>query len=129
MTAAMTTLKEWEDRYMDLVERIEEPVLEYTGRVADTVAEYVPERPSWEVLDRLPTLTEFVDHQLKFRKRVVDEQAAFVRKLMKAAHPALVKLEKPAPVRSAPAKPAAARTPRASTSKTARKPRARGKAA
>ena len=32
-------------------------------------------------------MTEFVDSQLKFRRRVVDEQAAFVRKVMKAMDP------------------------------------------
>lgn len=94
MTAAMTTLKEWEDRYIDLMGRVEEPIVEYTGRVAESVAEYVPERPEWELLEKVPTMTELVDNGLKFRKRVVDEQAKFVRKLMKAAHPALVKLEK-----------------------------------
>jgi hypothetical protein len=50
-------------------------------------------------------MTELVESGLKFRRRVVDPQAAFVRKMMKAAHPALVKLEK------APAKTAAKARP------------------
>ena len=108
MTAAMTTVKKWQDGYMTIVARVEEPVVRYTGRAAEAVAPYVPERPGWAFLDQVPTMTEFVDNQLKFRKRVVDEQAAFVRKVMKAMHPALVKLETRAPVtRRAPAaKPA-----------------------
>jgi hypothetical protein len=104
VTAAMTTVKKWEDEYMTIVARIEEPVVRYTGRAAEAVAPYVPDRPGWAFLDQVPTLTELVDNQLKFRKRVVDEQAAFVRKVMKAMHPALVKLETRAPVvRRAPA--------------------------
>lgn len=107
MTPVMTTLKEWEDRYLDVMSKVEEPVVEYTGRIAETVAEYMPDRPDWEFLDRVPTMTELVDNQLKFRKRVVDEQAAFVRRMMKAAHPALVKIDKKAPVAAAKAtKPA-----------------------
>ena len=98
MTAAMTTVKKWEDKYMTIVARVEEPVVRYTGRAAEAVAPYVPARPGWEFLDQVPTLTELVDNQLRFRKRVVDEQAAFVRKVMKAMHPALVKLETKAPV-------------------------------
>ena len=113
MTTAITTLKEWQDRYLDLMGRVEEPIVEFTGRMAESVAEYVPERPDWELLDKVPTMTELVENGLKFRRRVVDHQAAFVRKVMKAAHPALVKLEK------APAKPAKM----ARTTKTAPKVR------
>ena len=101
MTAAMTTLKEWQDRYMRLAARVEDAAVQYTDRVSETVAEYIPQRPDWALLDRVPTMTEFVDNQLKFRKRVVDDQAAFVRKLMKAMHPALVKLEAQAPGKAA----------------------------
>lgn len=105
MTAAMTTLKEWQDRYMKLVARVERPVVEYTGRAAEAVAEYVPQRPDWAFFDRVPTMTDFVDNQLNFRKRMVDDQAAFVRKLIKAAHPALVKLEAKAPAKATKAAP------------------------
>ncbi|MGD9704518.1 MAG: hypothetical protein AB7Q42_18985 [Acidimicrobiia bacterium] len=114
MTAAMTTMKKWQDEYMTFVARVEEPVVRYTGRAVEAVAEYVPERPAWAFLDQVPTMTELVDNQLKFRKRVVDEQAAFVRKMMKAMHPALVKLETKASTAKAPmAKAAAARPARA----------------
>ena len=110
MTTAMTALKKWQDQYLTTIARVEEPVVRFTGKAMDTIADYVPERPQWSFLDQVPTMTEFVDSQLKFRKRVVDEQAAFVRKVMKAMSPALNKLElkapaakrvvgKPAPVR------------------------------
>ena len=42
-------------------------------------------------------MTELVESQLKFRRRVVDEQAAFVRKFMKAISPATSRHEPMAP--------------------------------
>ncbi|MGZ4793397.1 MAG: hypothetical protein ACXWBO_16205 [Ilumatobacteraceae bacterium] len=109
MTTAMTTIKELQDKYMTLMTRVEEPVVKYTGKAAESVAEYVPEVPRWSFLDQVPTLTEVVEAQLKFRKRVVDEQAAFVRKMMKAMHP-LMRVEHVAPAaKRAAAKPSAVR--------------------
>ena len=102
MTTVMTTLKKWQDQYLTVMARVEEPVVEFTGRTVEAVAEYVPERPQWSFLDEVPTMSEIVDSQLKFRRRMVDEQAAFVRKLMKAMNPALVKLETKAPVAKRP---------------------------
>jgi len=102
MTTAITTIKKWQDAYMTRIARIEEPAVRYTAKASEAVADYIPERPHWAFLDEVPTVTEFVDSQLKFRRRVVDEQAAFVRKLLKAMQPALSKLEpKAAPKQSA----------------------------
>jgi hypothetical protein len=42
---------------------------------------------------KMPTMTELVDNQLKFRKRLVDEQTTFVRKLMKAMDPMVTKVD------------------------------------
>ena len=110
MTTMMTTVKKWQDGYLSSMARIEEPIVRVTGRVAGSVADYVPERPQWAFLDEVPTLTEFVDSQLKFRRRVVDHQAAFVRKVMKAMHPALQRLETKAPAaKRAAGKPSAVR--------------------
>lgn len=106
VSAVMEKMKDWQDGYFKLVAKVEEPVLKYTEKAADAVSEYVPERPDWEFLEDVPTFSEFVDSQLKFRKRLVDEQAAFVRKMMKAMHPALVKMETKAPATPRVRKPA-----------------------
>ncbi len=97
MTTAMTTMKKWQDEYLTRVARVEEPVVKFTGKAMAAVAEYVPARPQWAFLDQVPTMTEFVDNQLKFRRRVVDEQAVFVRNLMKAMTPAKTKHQPKAP--------------------------------
>ena len=110
MSTMLTTMKEWQERYLKTVARVEEPVVRFTGKAAESVVRYVPERPDWAFLDSLPTMTEFVENQLKFRKQIVDEQAAFARKLIKAMHPALVKLETKAPAaKRVETKPAARR--------------------
>ncbi len=105
----MSTMKEWQDDYFTMVKKVEEPVLKFAGERAETFARFVPERPSF--MAQVPTTAEFVDYQLKFRKRFVDEQAAFARKMMKAMDPMLAKVDSvPGHVVSAPAKPAASRT-------------------
>jgi hypothetical protein len=88
MTTAMTTMKKWQDAYLTGITRVEEPVVKFTGKAMEAVGGYVPARPQWAFLDQVPTMTEFVDSQLKFRRRVVDEQAVFVRNLVKAMTPA-----------------------------------------
>ncbi|HSB87160.1 MAG TPA: hypothetical protein VLD86_12655 [Ilumatobacteraceae bacterium] len=87
MTTVMTAMKRWQDEYLSMMTRVEEPVVRYTERAMETIADYVPERPQWTFLKEVPTVTEVVDSQLKFRRRVVDEQAAFVRKMLKAMSP------------------------------------------
>lgn len=93
MATVMTTMQRWQDEYLSMMGRIEEPVVRYTSRAVEAVADYIPERPHWEFMERVPTVTELVDNQLKFRRRVVDEQAAFVRKLVKAMNPKVVHVE------------------------------------
>ncbi len=97
MTTVMTTTKQWQDQYLTMMARVEEPIVRYAGKAAEAVADYIPERPQWAFLEQVPTMTELVDSQLKFRRRVVDEQAAFVRKFMKAMNPATAKHEPKAP--------------------------------
>lgn len=93
MATVMTTMQRWQDEYLSMIGRVEEPVVRYTSRAVEAIADYVPERPHWAFMERVPTVTELVDNQLKFRRRVVDEQAAFVRKLLKAVNPKLVRVE------------------------------------
>ena len=87
----MTTMKEWQDDYFDFVKKVEEPMLKFADERAETVAKYVPERPAF--MGEMPKTVDFVEMQLKFRKRFVDEQIAFTRKMIKAMHPVFVKLD------------------------------------
>jgi hypothetical protein len=99
MTTTMTTMKKWQDDYLTRMARVEEPVVRFTAKATSAVAEYVPTRPQWAFLEQVPTMTEFVDSQLKFRRRVVDEQAVFVHNLLKAMTPAKTKHVPTAPAK------------------------------
>jgi hypothetical protein len=91
MTTMMTTMKDWQDRYLDLMKKVETPMVRFTGEMADAVARFVPERPRF--MSPLPTTTEMVDNGLKFRKRWVDEQMHFVRSMMHAMEPVTMRLD------------------------------------
>jgi hypothetical protein len=93
MSTVMTTVERWQDEFIDIVDRIEEPVVKWAGEFAESMVDYVPERPDWAMLERVPTVTEVVENQLAFTSRFVEDQVAFVRKLMKAMSPALKKME------------------------------------
>lgn len=111
MSTMMTTIKKWQDGYLNLIKRTEEPVVRVTGDVSESMVRFVPERPAF--MAEMPTVTELVDSQLRFRKRIVDEQAAFVRKMLKAMDPMLVKFEAtPRRVAHAPTAPVARMAPR-----------------
>jgi hypothetical protein len=107
MTTVMTTTQKWQDQYLTMMARVEEPIVRYASKAAEAVADYIPGRPQWAFLEQVPTVTELVDSQLKFRRRVVDEQAAFVRKFMKALSP--VRHEPKAAVKRVVAKASTAR--------------------
>lgn len=106
----MTTLIKWQDDYFTMVKKVEQPLLKFAGERAETVARSLPERPAF--MASMPKVATIVDNQLKFRKRFVDEQATFVRSMMKAMQPMLTKVDTmptPAPKIHAAAKPAATR--------------------
>lgn len=96
MTTMMDRVEEMEDRYLDQVKHYEEPVLRFAGDWSERLARFVPERPSF--LADLPMVTDFVESQLKFQKRLVDEQARFTRKMLKAMDPVVARVDAvPAP--------------------------------
>jgi hypothetical protein len=111
MTTMMTTLSKWQDEYFTFAKRVEEPVMRFSGQFAETAARFVPVRPAF--MAKLPTMDELMENQLKFRKRFVDEQGTFIRKVMKAMDPMFMKFEseaKPEPAtRAVPRKPVASR--------------------
>ena len=87
----MTTIKDLQDGYFTQVKRVEEPILKFADERAEQLARVVPERPAF--MGDLPKTAEFIEMQLKFRKKFVDEQIAFTRKMIKAMHPVFVKLD------------------------------------
>ena len=91
MTTMMENVEKFEDRSIDQMKRVEEPVLRFAHDMSERMARFVPERPSF--MSEMPMMAEFVENQLKFRKRFVDEQLRFARKMMKAMNPVMVKID------------------------------------
>jgi len=97
---AMLTMQKFEDGYFDTAKRVEQPVLQYTGKFAEAVAKYVPPRPAF--MASMPRMTEVIDDTLKFRKRIIDEQALFVRHFLKAMDPVITKFDAKPEMKSTP---------------------------
>lgn len=89
--STMTTIKQWQDEFFSLAKRIEEPVVRFTGEQAKAVARFVPGRPPF--MATMPKMTELVESQLKFQKRIMDEEARFVRSMLKAMSPVMEKVD------------------------------------
>ena len=67
----MQTLEKWQDEFLTMMKKVETPVVRFTGERAETMARVLPDRPAF--MTHLPSMTELVDNQLKFRRRLVDE--------------------------------------------------------
>jgi len=84
----------WQDEYFRFVKRIEAPVLETTTRMAARFADVVPDRPAFLApLPKAHVVRDAMDTGFTFRKRVVEEQTMFARRMMKAMEPMLTKLD------------------------------------
>jgi hypothetical protein len=105
----MQTMQEWEEEFIDVVKRVEDPLVRFGGDMAEFLADYTPEQPEWPFASQLPSVSELVDFQIEFAHRLVDTQATFAREMVKAWKPVLAKLEPTAaPVRKARPAPKAA---------------------
>ena len=91
MTTMMENVEKFEDRSLEQMKKAEEPVLRFAHDMSERMARFVPERPSF--LSEMPLMADFVESQLKFRKRFVDEQLRCARKMMKAMNPVMVKVD------------------------------------
>jgi hypothetical protein len=88
------TRKDWQDQYFTLVKRVETPLLETTARVVARLVELLPERPAFLAqLPRAHDLRAAVDTGVTFRKRVVEEQTLFARRMLKTLEPVIEKVD------------------------------------
>ncbi|MBK9178652.1 MAG: hypothetical protein IPM45_03575 [Acidimicrobiales bacterium] len=108
MTPLMQSMVNMEEELLDLLDRVEEPIVSVVGTVAEAVADYIPERPAWPFLSELPTLTQLVDNGSSFAHKLVTHETEYAKALVKAMHPVLVKIEAKPARKRAPRKPAAA---------------------
>lgn len=91
MTTVMERIEQLEDRYIQQLKELEQPILDATEDLAERSARFVPERPA--MFAEMPTMTQLVENQLRFQKRLVDEQTRFTRKMMKAMAPVVTRVD------------------------------------
>ncbi|MFN8022575.1 MAG: hypothetical protein U0Q03_13695 [Acidimicrobiales bacterium] len=84
-------MPDWQDRWFELMKRIEMPMVRTTARVAGRMADYLPERPAR--MAGMPKVHDLMDAGLTFRRRLVDEQTEFADSMMRAMRPVIVKVD------------------------------------
>jgi hypothetical protein len=89
------TGRTWQDEYFTFVKRIEAPVLNTTTQFATRFAELVPGRPAFLApMPKAHVVRDAMDTGFTFRKRMVEEQTMFARRMMKAIEPVLTTLDR-----------------------------------
>lgn len=93
------TGRTWQDEYFTFVKRIEAPVLRTTTQFATRFAELVPGRPAFLApMPKAHAVRDVLDTGFTFRKRMVEGQTMFARRMMKAIEPMLTTLDRIDPV-------------------------------
>ncbi len=101
MTKVITTVTEYEEKVLELLTKVQGQVLDYVkqavdyvdGRVSDVELPF--ELPKIEILDEVPTLSEFVDTQFAFSKKLLTNQEKFAKNVVKAVKPLTRDASKP----------------------------------
>ena len=87
MSVATEKINEIEDQVIDLVSRVQEPIVGAVRTAAVKVEDRLPEINVPWVGDTLPTATQLVDAQFRFRQNLLDNQKAFAKAVMAATLP------------------------------------------
>ena len=100
MSVATEKLTELQDQVLDVVARLQEPVVTGVATVADKVEGRLPEIKIPGLGDTVPTADEVVDASFGFGQKLLDNQKQFADAVLKAAKPVRAKFvsdAKPAP--------------------------------
>jgi cysteinyl-tRNA synthetase len=115
----LTSVTEIEDRVVDTVKSIQEPVVRYIRESVDRFEDRLPKLP---IPSDLPKASDVIDSQFDFAKDLLEAQRTFVRELADAVSP-LVRSTEDEPeapgVKDEPAPTAAAAKPKATPKKKA----------
>lgn len=93
MTPIIDTVTDYETKALEALVKLQDEVLGYVkqavdfvdGRVSDI--ELPLEIPQLEVFEQIPTLSEIVDTQFAFSKKVLANQEKFAKNVVKAIKP------------------------------------------
>ncbi len=97
-TTVMNTLTDTQEKLLDALVSAEEPVVTYVRKAVDAVEASVPELPTRDLGEKLPTIKQFVDNQFVFASKVLESQHKFVNQLLDVTKPVTEKVvvQKPA---------------------------------
>ena len=97
-TTVMNTLTDGQEKALDALVNVQAPVVDYVRKAVDYVETSVPDLPTRDLGEKLPTIKQFVDNQFLFAGRVLDSQHKFVGELLEVTKPVTEKVvvQKPA---------------------------------
>lgn len=97
----ITTVTDYENKVLEVMAKVQDDVLGYVKTAVDFVdgrissVELPFELPELTVLDAVPTLSEVVDSQFAFSKKVLANQEKFAKDVVKAVKPLTREANKP----------------------------------
>jgi hypothetical protein len=98
-TTAINTLTDTQDKVIDTLHRVQAPVVTYVRKAVDRVEASLPDLPTRDFGEKLPSIKQVVDNQFVFAGRMLDNQHRFVADLLEATKPVTEKVvdQKPLP--------------------------------
>jgi hypothetical protein len=93
MSKVITTVTEYENKALEVIVKVQDEVLGYVKQVVEFVDGRIPEvdlpfeLPELTVLDEVPTISEVVDTQFAFSKKLLANQEKFAKNVVKAVKP------------------------------------------
>ena len=97
-TTALNTLTDTQERAIDALLSVQEPVVDYVRKASEYVETNVPELPTRDLGEKIPSIRQFVDNQFLFATKVLEVNHKFVLDLLEATKPVAEKVvvQKPA---------------------------------
>jgi hypothetical protein len=97
-TTVMNKLTDTQEKVLEAIVNVQEPMVDYVRKAVDYVEASVPELPTRDLGEKLPTVKQFVDSQFVFAGHLLDSQHKFVAELLDVTKPVTEKVvvQKPA---------------------------------
>ncbi len=107
-TTVMNSITDTQEKVLEAIVNVQEPVVTYVRKAVDYVEASVPDLPTRDLGEKLPTMKQIVDNQFVFAGRLLEANHKFVAELLDVTKPVTEKVvvQKPATgVRKAKAAP------------------------
>ena len=91
-TTAIAKLTEVQDKVLETIDQVQEPIVSTVRDAAAKAESRMPELPALPFADKLPPADELVANQFAFAAKLLEQQKSFVEALLDAARPVSEKL-------------------------------------